>query len=207
MNYATIDKFGRITAPVAMRARFNDIGGWHTLTDEQRAEHGWYPCTLINEQYDPARQIRSIDPVCVFDAEAKHVTATYTIVDKPLETVKRERKEHIAACRYAEEVNGVTLPDGTRVETDREAQTRVAGAFSLATIDPNVTINWKNQDGWVQLSAETVINMGAAIGTHVQECFTKERDKCELIDQATSIEEVLNIDWDWKNGTFPQYVI
>lgn len=200
MNYATIDKFGRITAPVAMRSRYNNIGGWHTLTDEQRAEHGWYPCTLINEQYDPVTQIRSIDPVCTFDPEAKHVTAVYTIVDKPLETIKRERKEHIAACRYAEEVNGIELPDGSFAETDREAQTRIAGAFSLATANPDIVINWKNQNGWVQLDAATVITLGVAIGNHVQNCFTRERQKCELIDQADTIQAVLDVDWDWERG-------
>lgn len=200
MNYATIDQFGRITAPVAMRSRYKDIGGWHTLTDAQRAEHGWYPCTLVNERYDPARQIRSTEPTCEFDAESQRVTATYTIVDKPIETIKYERKQLMAESRYAEEVNGVALPDGTPLDTDRDTQGRIAGAFSLASANPDVVINWKSQSGWIQLDAPTVVAMGVAIGTHVQECFTKERAKCEEIDAADTVDAVLAVEWEWKGG-------
>jgi len=44
--------------PVAMRSRFNGVGGWHTLTDEQRAVHGWYPIDYTDSLYNPATEDR-----------------------------------------------------------------------------------------------------------------------------------------------------
>lgn len=43
---------GEIAAPVQMCTRFGDIGAWHTLSYEDRAEHGWYPCRIIDEELD-----------------------------------------------------------------------------------------------------------------------------------------------------------
>ena len=64
----------------SLRPRFNGIGGWHALTDKERAKHGWYPCVEVNAQFDPVTQIRS---TAEFVLEDGVVTATYTIWDKP----------------------------------------------------------------------------------------------------------------------------
>lgn len=75
----------------AMTSRFKGIGGWHRLTDAQRAEHGWYPCFLVNEAFDPETQSRSSAPVkWEFDEEAKKVTATYALAEKSPETRRAE---------------------------------------------------------------------------------------------------------------------
>lgn len=44
--------------PVPMCSRFNGVGGWHTLTDEQRATHGWYPIDYTGNLYNPATEDR-----------------------------------------------------------------------------------------------------------------------------------------------------
>lgn len=51
-------KEGEFIWPVAMRSRFKEVGGWHTLTDEQRAKHGWYPIDYTGKEYDPATEDR-----------------------------------------------------------------------------------------------------------------------------------------------------
>ena len=155
MNYGYIER-NKIVAPVAMRSRFNNIGGWHTLTDEQRSEHGWYPCDVINEGYDALRQVRSTFPECTFDPTAKRITATFTIVEKPLESVKVEQKQRITESRYECEVGGVLLGD-TMLDTDREIQTRIAQAKVLVDNDPSLVIKWKKANGeWVELNHETI---------------------------------------------------
>jgi hypothetical protein len=195
MNYGYIER-NKIVAPVAMRSRFNNIGGWHTLTDEQRAEHNWYPCDVINEGYDALRQVRSTFPEYTFDSATKRITATFTIVEKPLESVKVEQKQRITESRYECEVGGVLLGD-TMLDTDRETQTRIAQAKVLVDNDPSLVIKWKKANGeWVELNHETITAMSLAIGKHVQQCFSKESELHAAIDACDNIDDVLNIHWE-----------
>lgn len=78
--YGIISKYNTVQeAPVNLRSRYKDVLAFHLLTDEQRKEHGWYPCVVINESYDPINQNRS-EPTKTFDGEL--VTVEYTITDK-----------------------------------------------------------------------------------------------------------------------------
>lgn len=89
--YGIVSKFGKVQeAPVNLRSRYKDVLAFHLLTDEQRKEHGWYPCTVINESYDPINQNRS-EPVKTFDGN--QVTVEYTITDKPPEQLEAELAE------------------------------------------------------------------------------------------------------------------
>lgn len=83
----------------SLMPRFRGIGGWHTLTDEERAKHGWYPCVEVNAQYNPTTQIRS---PAEFVLKDNVVTATYTIWDKPesqvfMEAMTEARNQRAAA--------------------------------------------------------------------------------------------------------------
>ena len=91
----------------SLMPRFRGIGGWHTLTDEERAKHGWYPCVEVNAQYNPTTQIRSPAEFVLKDGI---VTATYTIWDKPesqvvMEAMTEARNNRAAA--YAEEADPI----------------------------------------------------------------------------------------------------
>ena len=89
--YGIVSKFGKVQeAPVNLRSRYKDVLAFHLLTDEQRKEHGWYPCTVINESYDPINQNRS-EPNKTFDGN--QVTVEYTITDKPPEQLEAELAE------------------------------------------------------------------------------------------------------------------
>lgn len=85
MVYAYKGERGWVIA--SLMSRFKGIGGWHTLTDEERAKHGWYPCVEVNAQYDPVTQIRSPAEFVLAD---NVVTATYTVWDKLEEQVYAE---------------------------------------------------------------------------------------------------------------------
>ena len=193
-SYGYIEN-NKIIAPVAMRSRFKQIGAWHLLTDAERAKHKWYPCDVINEGYDNLTQIRSSLPEITFDEKNQRITLTYTIVDKPLETIKREHKERITEARYQSEVSGFEF-SGQWIDTDRVTQTRIAQAFSLIQIDPERTFNWKKENNeWTTMNAETVRQLSKLIGDHVQSCFDKEFELHKRIDEATTVEEVSEISW------------
>jgi hypothetical protein len=80
----------------SLMPRFRGIGGWHTLTDAERAEHGWYPCVEVNADYNPTTQIRSTP---TFVLEDGVVTATYTIWDKPESQVYNEAADAVRSER------------------------------------------------------------------------------------------------------------
>lgn len=94
MIYAYIGEGGWTI--VSLMPRFKGIGGWHTLTDEERAKHGWYPCVEVNAQYDSVTQIRSPAEFVLAD---NVVTATYTIWDKPDSQVYNEAADEARSER------------------------------------------------------------------------------------------------------------
>ena len=195
-SYGYIEN-NRIIAPVAMRSRFKGVGAWHLLTDEQRAAYGWYPCVVIGEGYDAALQVRSALPECVFDPETKVITATYNVVNKPIEAVKVEQKQRITESRYQEEVSGKTL-DGVFYDTDRTTQVMLGNAFSLVQFDPEIVeVDWKSSDGsWTKVSKEHLLEMAKIVGRHVQDCFSKECRLHKLIDACETKEEVIGVVWE-----------
>lgn len=94
VNYGYIQD-GRIVAPVAMRSRFANVGGWHLLTDEQRAKHRWYPCDIVNEDYDAALQVRE-EPILTFTGT--RITCVYTVRPKTLSEAQQEAHKRVNAA-------------------------------------------------------------------------------------------------------------
>lgn len=110
MIYAYIGEGGWTIA--SLMPRFKGIGGWHTLTDEERAKYGWYPCVEINAQHDPVTQIRSPAEFVLAD---NVVTATYTIWDKPDSQVYSEAADEARSerNRLLSETDWMALSDNT----------------------------------------------------------------------------------------------
>jgi hypothetical protein len=80
----------------SLMPRFKGVGGWHKLTDAERAKHGWYPCVEVNANYNPITQIRSPAEFVLADGI---VTATYTIWDKPESQIFNEALTEARRCR------------------------------------------------------------------------------------------------------------
>ena len=191
MNYGTVVK-GVILAPVAMRSTFNGVGGWNNLTDEQRAEHGWYPCDMVNEGYDSTRQIRSIDPALTFNGA--RITAAYTIVDKPLETIRQESLEALADIRYAREIEGVTSVEGIQQWTDRANRALLTDKISFMSSNPGINqTSWKARNGFVQMDVEGLKELQALVGFHVDQTYKAENAVSGMIVAAETIEDLLSI--------------
>lgn len=122
MIYAYRDA-GRWTI-ASLMPRFKSIGGWHTLTDAERAKHGWYPCVEVNANYNPTTQIRSPAEFVLAD---NVVTATYTIWDKPDSQVFMEAMTEARARRadaYTNEADPIFFESqrGEALASDWEAK-------------------------------------------------------------------------------------
>lgn len=192
MNYGTV-KDSVITAPLTMRSNFNGVGAWHTLTDEERAEQAnWYPCDMVNEGYDSALQIRSTEPVLTFDGE--RIAATYTIIDKPLETIRQESLESLADIRYAREIEGVTSVEGVQQWTDRANRALLTDKISFMSNNPGINkTSWKASNGFVQMDVEGLKELQALVGFHVDQTYKAENAVSGMIVAAETIEDLLSI--------------
>lgn len=191
VNYGYIVD-GVIFAPVTMCSQFNGIGAWHTLTNEQRAKHGWHPCKVLNESFSALTQSRSELPELMFDGEL--ITATYSVFDKPLETIQSEMLASLAAMRFTFEVEDLNLDSGLRVKTDRESQAQLNSAFvTLKTgLIPNT--DWKGSNGWQLVDLEQIEPIARALAAHVRGCFRGERTVGTAITSATTMAQIEAID-------------
>lgn len=94
MNYGIVKDNGSIEAPVTMKKTYNGVRGFNSLSPSELEQHGWYTCNVNNESVDEVRYIRSTYPECEFDGTT--VTATYSVVEKPIERIKLEQKAKLS---------------------------------------------------------------------------------------------------------------
>lgn len=191
MNYGTV-KNSVITAPLTMCSNFKGVGAWHTLTDEERAEYGWYPADVINEGYDALTQTRSALPDLTFDGE--RIKAEYTITEKPLETIRQESLESLADIRYAREIEGVTSAEGVEQWTDRANRALLTDKISFMSSNPGIKqTSWKARNGFVQLDVEGLKDLQSLVGFHVDQTYKAENSVSGMIVAAETIEDLLSI--------------
>lgn len=122
---------------------------------------------------------------------------------------KTQKIAEIANDRWLAETSGIQL-NGISIPTDRESQSLITGAaFSATTkmmksVLPEQiwdlldqipeSVNWKASE-WINLPNEQIIYIGLLVRLHVQAAFDMERQIKELIDQATTKEELDSIFW------------
>jgi len=118
---------------------------------------------------------------------------TWIVTDIPLSEVKATKQSELAALRYEKETAGITL-NGATIETNRESQALVNGAYSYSLLNPAVLIDWKATTGWIQIDATAIAGIATAVACHVQACFSNERTLSELIAAAETVAAVQAID-------------
>ncbi|MGA1856912.1 DUF4376 domain-containing protein [Azospirillum sp. 11R-A] len=148
-----------------------------------------------------------------FDARTHRQAATYTdtlelehqrirrawgVEPIPLDELKTARKDAATAKRYEVETGGI-LVAGTTIRTDRESQGMITGAYGLARdmltgSVPTAPIDFKGAGGWAEISPSVMVDIGRAVGLHVQACFRAERQLHKAIDAAQDVTAVLAVD-------------
>ena len=130
------------------------------------------------------------------DFQGRHYTysdGTWTRTETGLEIAKQKAKERLAALRFKKETGSLTLTSGAVINTERDSQALVTGAYTASTINPDIVINWKGETGWIQIGATEIRAIANAVTAHVQACFTREKELSELID----IDPETDITTDW----------
>lgn len=98
---------------------------------------------------------------------------------------------YAANRRWQVETGGITV-GGSLIDTSRESQAMITGAYNYSQVRPDKLIKFKAASGWVELDAATVAAIATAVGDHVQACFDAESEVVAAIaaGTVTTVEQV-----------------
>lgn len=99
---------------------------------------------------------------------------------------------YAAAKRFTVETGGITV-NGETIDTSRDSQSMITGAYTYSQAHPSETIKFKAVSGWVSLDAATMSAIATAVGAHVQACFAAEANVAAAIAAGT-IATIAEID-------------
>jgi hypothetical protein len=121
------------------------------------------------------------------------VVYNYDLPD--IEVFKEHTKNKVATKRWQQEIGGITI-NNVGYATDRESQTKYTAVHvAISQADPNTwSINWKTNEGFVNLNAQEMMAVIYLVLGHVESCFNKESEFVTTIDSCTTVNEVMTID-------------
>lgn len=107
-----------------------------------------------------------------------------TLHDKR-ESQRAAAMAHLADLRWQHETGGLTLLDGTRINTSRESQAQISSVVqSLGAGLIAGPVDWKMASGWRQVTPDQISAIAAAVAGHVKACFAAERHVAALLEQT-----------------------
>ncbi len=177
--------------PVGLRSRFKGVGGFHTLTDAQRAQHGWYPLNIVNGEYDEQTQNRFFVSE---EFENDVLVVTYRVEKKDIETQKIEAKEALKKLRQQKQLEPMDIFGFTEVFSP-ETIALFTGKALKASLDSTITCQWKTPSGFVTLTAEQIMAIAKEVDNKIQALFDKESELSALMDSAENPFEILKL-WE-----------
>jgi len=103
---------------------------------------------------------------------------------------------YAAIKRWQVETGGITVA-GAAIDTSRESQAMITGAYAYSQANPSETISYKAISGWVTIDAATMTAIATAVGAHVQACFAAEASAAAEIEAGTitTTAEIDAADW------------
>lgn len=124
------------------------------------------------------------------------IDTTPYIVNTPksVDQVRQLKASEVSASRYAKEISGTILQDGTEILTDRQTQATITSALVRVQRKPTELIDWKGANGWIKLNKEAVEAIADVVGDHVQACFTAEKEKLDELAGLSTFEELVAFD-------------
>jgi len=114
---------------------------------------------------------------------------------RTLDDLKSAQWTQIKQARTNAEYAGFTW-DGSTFDSDAISQNRITGAVTLAQLSSTFTIDWTLATNQVRtLNQSEMLQVGAALGVHVQTQFAKGQSLRVQIDAATTQAEVEAVVW------------
>ena len=115
---------------------------------------------------------------------------------RTLDHLKTDTWYAIKQARAQAEYAGFTW-DGSTFDSDATSQNRITGAVTLAQMSTAFSIDWVLADNSVRtLNQVDMLQVGAALGNHVVEQFSKGIAYRTAVEEATTAEEVQAVVWE-----------
>ena len=96
----------------------------------------------------------------------------------------------LSEARYNKEISGVEYK-GMTISTNRDSQSALASAYIYGLQNPDATISWKCDNGYIELSMQDITELSSLFRQHIQECFDKEAEILTHINEGTFSESML----------------
>jgi hypothetical protein len=152
------------------------------------------PVVDVTDYPEPARFYHIGQPVLTVAADGQAVEESRPINPYAMDYLRSLVLDDLADHRWRIETGGVTLPDGSRILTDRESQAQLTSAYQSLSMPFVDSIDWKAAEGWVTVTEAELRPIAQAVAQHVQWCFKAERQVSEQIAAAESAEALYGID-------------
>jgi len=152
---------------------------------KQLAEFGVYEADIADAaptQFHEAGKQSAV----IIDGKAV-ITREWTAPD--LASIKARAVSELSRRRDARIESGFDF-GGVTAPCDDKSIGRYTAAYVLASGNPDMKLNWKLPNGFVELDATQIKAMAAAAVAFVQECFNTQKGQMDLIDAAETVEEV-----------------
>jgi hypothetical protein len=188
MKYAVINKFGGINRITESEPQFIDDS--RTVAELSDADAA---TVEFGMSATPRIWYRLVNGSVMTVTAALKLEAFLAL---PLDEAQTVKIAEIAKARYEVEVGGVQVPPYGVIPTDIATQAKLTAVYIKATNDPTYTKNWKvGATTWAVLDAQTIITIGDAVEAHVQAQFDKEETLTAAALAATTVEELVAINW------------
>jgi len=148
---------------------------------------------------EPTEHLFTLVPDELADTLSNHhrfVDGQWVVSDpRTLQDLKDAQWALIKQARSQAEYAGFTW-DGSTFDSDAISQNRITGAVTLAQLSSTFTIDWTLATNQVRtLNQSEMLQVGAALGAHVQTQFAKGQSLRVQIDAATTQAEVEAVVW------------
>jgi len=126
-----------------------------------------------------------------WDYSTDTAVGTFEVKDTPIELVAATLKVRIADVRYKEEILGTKVTiQGVEVSVDTDRTGKLVYLQQLNSMGDADTVVWKFKEQWLTLSKSDVQAIVNSVQLHIQDCFTREYQKSQAIDAATTLAEL-----------------
>ena len=165
------------------------------------------PVEENNVTFNSIIQFIEKKPNSEWTIETDRVVVTYNIINKNLSEEKQKFLDQVKQIRNQTIFNGISITingQTLNIKSDNETISRVDQARLDSKERPTNWIKrWKFASGvWADIDATQIETIRSKIADHVEASFQNEEQLENQINNATSIQDLSNIDINsgWPNG-------
>lgn len=154
------------------------------LTDiPESVRDNWRTVTESGDLFsDPLTEVRYISSITVSEP---NVYMVWTKIALPSVYCKMRLKDYAASVRWTKSQAGITLPDGTIIDTSESSKAKIDQALTVLEKGWTSSINWKAKNGWVELDLTAMTAIAQAVVAYEQACFNNEQAVDDNIESGT----------------------